>query len=638
MEKTSSRLKVLAVLVAFMFAALGTRLWFLQVLAAQTNLEQAQAQSKRFVPIDAPRGLIFTSDRVALVNNRRSLEVRVNNQTLTGRGVHRADAELLRLSKVLKIPVKQLHKSINDVRYLPYQPKPVAEFVGEKVAAYLSERQAQFPGVTVVQTTVRDYPLGETAAHVVGYLGQIDAQQLKEAAYKGYGSSDLVGKAGLELQYEKYLHGRKGRQAYVVDSQGKVIRPLSSTPARPGDNLILTINSKIQQDVELDLHNGIMNARNQIDVAGNKGLYLKANAGAAVVMDVRTGGIVAMASWPTYHPSWFVKGLTTAQSNYLFKCTCAPSLNRTMQQNYKPGSTFKPVVALTAVKEGIASLSGGYDCPAVYKVPGDKSGTQFDNWSTTNLGFMSIAHALQVSCDTVFDKFGDDFWNRWRQNAFGTNNEPFQRDLRQWGFANPTGVDLPGEVGGVIPDAKFAAQNPATYPFGWTPGGNILLAIGSGDTLVTPLQMADAYSAIANGGHLCHPHVVDKIVDSSGHTVKALTGRCNNQLPYTQTELSYIRQALATVPLGGTATSAFAGFPLSQYPIAGKTGTAERPPFQSTSWFSSFAPANDPKYAVVVMVEQGGYGSQTAAPIVRHIYEHLFGLPLTGIVNGGAAD
>ena len=333
-----------------------------------------------------------------------------------------------------------------------------------------------------------------------------------------------------------------------------------------------------------------------------------------------------------------MNGLTDAQARYLFKCPCAPSLNRTMQQDYKPGSTFKPIVALTAVKERVASLGGYYDCPATFTAPGDKSGTVFDNWSTANLGFMSIAHALQVSCDTVFDQFGDDFWNRWRQNAFGTNNEAFQRDLRQWGFAGPTGIDLPGEAGGVIPDAQFAADHKSEYPYGWTPGGDILLAIGSGDTLVTPLQMATAYSAIANGGHLCRPHVVDKIVDNSGHLVKTRGRALHPSCPYTQTELAYIRAALATVPEGGTATSAFAGFPLSQYPIAGKTGTAERPPFQSTSWFSSFAPANDPKYAVVVMVEQGGYGSQTAAPIVRHIYEHLFGLPVTGIVNGGAAD
>ncbi len=234
--------------------------------------------------------------------------------------------------------------------------------------------------------------------------------------------------------------------------------------------------------------------------------------------------------------------------------------------------------------------------------------------------------------------FGYDFWARWRENSFGTNNEPFQRDLRQWGFDKPTGVDLPTEESGVIPDAQFAADNPDVYPDGWIPGGDILLSIGSGDTLVTPLQMAAAYSAIANGGHLCRPHVVDKIVDAHRDVVKTVGGHCDTKLPYTDAQLQYIRSALATVPAGGTASSAFSGFPLSTYPIAGKTGTAERPPFQSTSWFASFAPAGNPKYAVVVMVEQGGYGSQTAAPIARHIYEHLFGLTVSGNVNGGLQD
>jgi penicillin-binding protein 2 len=643
MEKAASRLKVLALLVAMMFGALSLRLWFLQVLAVAQNRESAKAQSSRIVETDALRGDIITADGQDLVTNRLSLEVRVDKQTLLASGEY--DAVLLRLSDLLNISVKKIRASLDDVRYYDYQPKPIAEFVPKRVDFYISEHKDQFPGVDVVHASVRDYPMGSTAAHLVGYLGQIDKQQLQDPAYAGYGQSDLVGKAGLELTYEKYLRGTKGKQKYVVNANGDVIRALGAIPPKPGDNLILSIDSKVQTAVQQELYNGLINARKQLDQAQGSTQYLKAPAGAAVVLDAKTGGVVAMASLPTYNPSWFVKGLTKQQANYLgLGCVCpdasvrAPQLNRAVQQNYKPGSTFKPFVALSAVKEGVATLGGYYSCPSVYYAPTDvNQQTPFTNWSSVDLGLMSISESLRTSCDTVFYDFGYRFWARWAQNPLAANNEPFQADLRGFGFDAPTGIDLPGESGGLIPDALYANTHKHLYPFGWVPGGEIQLAIGSGDTLATPTQMAAAYAAIANGGHLCRPHVVDRIVDASHHLVKRISGHCK-QLPYSQTELQYIRSALANVPLSGTAMSAFSGFPLSQYPVAGKTGTAERPGFQSTSWFASFAPVNDPKYVVVVMVEQGGYGSQTAAPIVRHIYEHLFGLPVTGVVNGGAND
>jgi penicillin-binding protein 2 len=643
-EKADSRLKVLALLVAMMFGALSLRLWFLQVLAVAQNRTQAKSQSSRIVETDALRGDIITSDGVTLVDNRRSLEVRVDKQALEASG--QADAVLLRLSALLEIPVKKLRASLDDVRYFDYQPKPVAEFVPKRVAFYLAEHRAEFPGVDVVTASVRNYPLGTTAAHILGYLGQIDKSQLADPAYKNYGQSDLVGKAGLELTYEKYLRGTKGKQKYVVNANGDVIRALGAIPPKPGDNLILSIDSKVQEAVQTELHNGLVEARKQLDAAQGSVQYLKAPAGAAVVLDAKTGGVVAMASIPTYNPSWFVKGLTKAQAHYLGFCKhCpqaqmrAPQLNRAVQQNYKPGSTFKPFVALSALKEGVATLNGYYPCPAVYYAPTDVNQlTPFSNWSPVDLPPMSIRDSLRTSCDTVYYDFGYRFWARWAQNPLAANNEPFQADLRGFGFDAPTGIDLPGETGGLIPDAKYGETHHVIYPYGWkVPGGEIQLAIGSGDTLSTPTQLAAAYGAIANGGKLCRPHVVDRIVDAQHHLVKRISGHCK-ALPYTQTELEYIRSSLGEVPLAGTARSAFAGFPLSQYPVAGKTGTAERPGFQSTSWFASFAPVNDPKYVVVVMVEQGGYGSQTAAPIVRHIYEHLFGLPVTGVVNGGLQD
>ena len=278
-----------------------------------------------------------------------------------------------------------------------------------------------------------------------------------------------------------------------MNANGDTIRALGAIPPTPGDTLDLTIDSKVQKAVEDELVRGLENARNQVDEAGGKGLYLQAPAGAAVVMDVQTGGVVAMASWPTYDPSWFVKGLTPDESRYLFKSAQAPSINRTIGLTYKPGSIFKPIVALTAVKEGVAIAQQLLRLPrARGRRRATRRGRSSRTGRRTDLGYMydrrtrSRSRATPSSTSSAYD-----FWARWRENSFGTNNEPFQRDLRQWGFDKPTGVDLPAEESGVIPDAQFAADHPDVYPDGWIPGGDILLSIGSGDTLVTPLQMAD---------------------------------------------------------------------------------------------------------------------------------------------------
>jgi penicillin-binding protein 2 len=570
-----------------------------------------------------------------------SLEVRVRKDQLGPN----AERVLLDLSHLLNVPVKAITKSLQDQRYYDFQPKPIAEFVPERVAFYLEEHADEFPGVSVVPTSVRDYPWAqahhdpEFAAHVLGYLGQIQGAELEDPRFRRYGQNDLVGRSGLEQVYEKYLRGEKGAQKFIVNADGETLRELGEVPATPGDDLVLSLDAKIQQAAEEELNAGIQRARTIVDQAS--GTYLKADGGAVIVLDAQTSGIVAMASWPAYDPEWFVKGLTPQQNDYLFgNNKLAPSLNRVTQQIYAPGSTFKPFTALSAAKEGLASFSSSYDCPAEYVVPGDTSGASFGNWSTSGLGYMSIAQALKVSCDTVFYDFGSQFFFNWQENQFGAGSEPFQRDLGQFGFGKPTGVDLPLEANGIVPDAKFMLDHPELYPDGPIPGVNILLSIGSGEMRATPMQLATAYLALANGGKICKPHLVDHIENAAGDIVKQFGSRCYGQLPYTQSQLDYIVQdglEQVTQP-GGTAGLAFSGFPLGEIPVAGKTGTAERPPFQDTSWFAAIVPAYQPKYVVIAMVEQGGFGSTTAAPIVRHVIERLYGLDVSGPVSGGSAD
>jgi penicillin-binding protein 2 len=643
MERSTSRLKVLAILVAFMFAALTTRLWFLQVLAADTSQKQIDRQSVRLVDTDATRGRIYDDHHHPLVRNRISLEVLVTKDRLG----EDPEAELLRLSEVLDMPVKEIRRGLDDKDYYDYQAKPVAFDVSKDVDFYISEHPNMFPGIQVKPASVREYPHGTMAAHVLGVVGQIQAAQIADKRFKNYGVNDLVGQTGLEQEYEKFLHGKAGQQKYLVDSSQEVVRLLGEKPPVPGDDLVLELDDRTQRIAEQALQDGIDRTRSIFDESQDPPGYLKANSGAVIVMDPSDGGIKALASWPTYDPSWFVQGPSKKQREILFgDDSISPTLDRATQLSFAPGSTFKPFIALSALKDGIASLSNYFACPPDYVYPGDTT-TIFHNWTTANLGTISLSRALQISCDTVFYQFGADFYDKYKADPGGRDATLLQDSLRQFGFGTATRLDLPLETSGLIPDPRWKEQFAADHPEvllpderSWLPGDDIQMAIGQGFVTVTPMQLAVAYSAIANGGHVCRPHVVDQIVDPDGAVVKTVGGQCSKKtLPYSQAELDYIRNALATVTSGsGTAAAAFAGFPLSQVQVAGKTGTAQRPPFQDTSWFAAMVPANDPQYVIIAMVEQGGHGSTSAAPIVRQMIEGLYGIDAAGTVNGGVTD
>ncbi|HET9671334.1 MAG TPA: penicillin-binding protein 2 [Actinomycetota bacterium] len=625
MDRAAARLKLLAFVVAFMFVALSTRLWFLQVLAGPEHLEAARDNSIRTVTTDALRGDIEDRDGVPLVGNRLSLEVRIKRDELGDR----TESTLSSLSGILGVPARQLGEEVETKLYYSYQPVPVAEFVPEEVFFKIREEPEKFPGVEVVEQSVRSYPRGNVAAHVLGWVGQITREELESdpRRFERYGPSDLVGKTGIEATYERWLRGTPGKEVFVVNSDGEVLREFDPTPPEPGHDLVLELDLDVQRIAEEELKLGIDNARTVLDASTGRNLV--ANAGAVVVLDPRNGGVVAMASWPTFQPSWFVRGLTRTQEHLLFESEQAPTLNRATQLTYAPGSTFKPFVALAAVKEGIASLTGYYDCPAEYTHPNDESGTVFHNWDGQSAGTLSIADGLRVSCDTQYYAWGSEFYFRDAE----TNGQELQRRMRQWGFGRPTLVDLHSEASGTVPDREYVERNRDRYPVGWIPGIDILLAIGSGEMKATPLQLAQAYGALATG-KLCRPHVVSRIEDREGEVVRRVGGGCR-PIPYSEGELDYIRNALHSVTTSGTATSVFAGCP---FDVAGKTGTAERQGFQDTSWFAGITPVDRPAYVVVAMVEQGGFGAETAAPIVRNIMTRLEREQPCGAVLGEEAD
>jgi len=626
--RTVARVRFLALFVVVMFVALSARLWFLQVLASDQFRSQASRNSVRVVQTVAPRGKIVDDHNNVLVGNRPSLTVLVNRQRLGSQ----SSVVLPRLSSLLKIPEWQLRQSLNTDQYYSYTPVPVAFDVSKPQWLYIESNQSLFPGVSVESLPVRTYPNGRTAAHVLGYTGQISSQQLKDPAYAGYEPGDIVGKAGVEQVYEKYLQGTKGVRKYLVDASGQNLGPIG-TEQEPvqGETLHLTLDLKAQQIAEESLKLGMQNARNFVD--SSQGGLLKANAGAVLVMDPNTGAIVAMASSPSYDPRLFTGGITQQQLDKLTSPgSNQPLIDRAIQGLYPPGSTYKPFVAAAALQTGIATENGQYECPATYTAPSDTTGQQtvFHNWTTQNLGLMSLSEALIQSCDTVFYKFGWDFYQK-------SPAEPLQRDLGAFGFGKPTLVDLPNEQPGVVPTPewlhKMHRQNPTAFPRNtWYPGDDIQMGIGQGDTLVTPLQIATAYSAIANGGKVCQPHVASELTGPGlSKKGKPIDPPCRGRLPFTAGQLSYIRSALTQVPVRGTAAPAFQQFPFSQVWVAGKTGTAEKIGQQNYSWFAAMTgkTQNHADYVIVSLVEQGGHGATTSAPIVRRVIEGLYGLNLS---------
>jgi penicillin-binding protein 2 len=633
--KIGVRLKILSTFVVFMFAALGVRLWFVQVLNTAQAKIAVRNNSIRFVPVAAPRGRVLDRKGDLLAGNRLTLAVTVNRQQVGSR----EEAVLFRLARLLKIPVKDLTDRLNDPNYLPYAPVPVAFGVPKRVAFYIGEHQNIFRGVDTEELALRTYPQHSLAAHVLGYTGQISADQLKDPRFAHYSQDATVGKSGVESTYEHFLQGTAGEVKVQVNSSGKTLGTIGRQPPRSGDDVVLTINDRIQRLAEESLDLGMRSA--------HAGGY-PAHAGAVIVMNPNNGQVLALASRPTFDPRFFEKAFTQKQyfKAFLGKKRHDPLFDRAVQADYPPGSTFKPFVALSAMHDGIAGPYGYYSCPPSFTVPGTNPPEIKNNWSASNYGNISLAQALVISCDTVFYQFGWDFWKRFTKANGGVISkgpgvgEFLQRDLRSFRFGRPTRVDLPAENGGVIPDPawKHETKTPVKGDYcsrNWCPGDDLNMSIGQGDVGVTPLQLAMAYSAIANGGTVWRPHLALRIQRGPGHIVARIQPRELGRLPFTKQQIAYVRRALIGVVSspGGTAYSAFAGFPFSKVQVAGKTGTAEVPPFQPFSWFAAMAPVQHPRFVVVSLVEQGGHGSDTSAPIVRRVLEGLYGETLTGTIH-----
>lgn len=672
------RLTALTLVVLALLSTLFVRLAYLQTIDRASLTQTANRQHIRDVVIPAPRGQIVDDRGRPLADNRSSLVVSVDTSALA-RQEDRGAAVLARLAGVTGIDLGRLrHQIIACAPHVakpcwtgsPYQPVPILTNASARVVFAIAEHRESFPGVVVQTEPVRQYPMHAVAGQQVGYVGPVTQAELTGRGTLN--SDDLVGRSGLEQTYDVPLRGTDGTQVVSVDNRGLLTGTVSTTAPTAGDTVVTSIDAGVQQVAEQALARQLATTRAKTDP--KTGRRYAATEGAAVVVDARTGHIVALASNPSYDPNVFIGGI----SERAYQALTGPNSNdplvsRAVAGQFAPGSTFKLATASTILTDGQATTDSHTSCPPSLQV-GNATKTNYDSESLG--GQISVQQALAFSCDTFFYQYAMAAWysDQSRLAAHHRPVEAMQAMARAYGFGSAPGLDVPAgeQTAGRIPDratlkqewtqnrSTYCANGRRGYPDvtdaarraylteiakenctdGWRfrIGEAADMAIGQGETTVSPLQLAMAYTALVDGGLLYQPTIAKAIVDPSGHVVKTLTPAVRHRVPVSQALLTYIRSALTfgngLRPSGETA---FAGFPLDKLSIGGKTGTAESYGKQDTSWFASWAPSDHPQYVVVGMIAQAGTGASAAAPMVRKIYDGIYGLEGQRAVLAGGA-
>ncbi|MFI0511709.1 penicillin-binding protein 2 [Streptomyces canus] len=658
------RLVVIQILVLSLLGTLGGRLWYLQIREGDAYAKEASGNHVQQVVEPAVRGSILDARGVALADNETRLVVSASRTDLL-KMKDDGKAVLTKLAKVLGMSAKDVMLKVRlcDAKTpqpcwngSPYQPIPITDEATPKQALQIRERAEDFPGITAEPEAVRRYaaPGKSNAAQVLGYLSPVTDDEITKAqdTDSPYLRSDQVGRSGLEREYDKALRGKAGVTRYEVDNLGRVIGQAEADEAQPGANLVTSIDARVQRVAEFELNDAMKEARKQFD--DNTGENYKADSGAVIVMEAKTGRIVAMASNPTYDPNAWVGGisakdyakLTGKKSNY-------PLLNRAIQGQSAPGSTFKVISTAAAVEAGY-DFDGRYPCTSSYSV----GGQVFKNFESENFGPINLGRALEVSCDTVFYGLAHREWQRdgGINPKKGEPKDYFFKAAHQFGLGKETGIDLPNEVTGRVPDRQWKQSYWNANKDGWCKtgkkdgsyvekiayenclegnkmraGDEINYSIGQGDTLVTPIQMATIYAAISNGGTLYNPTVGKAVVSADGKKVDEIKPTSHGKLPISRTTLSKMDEALAGVATRGTAAWRFAqvGWPQDKIPMHAKTGTAEVYGKQTTSWFATYTK----DYSIVMTISQGGTGSGASGPAVRNIYDALYGVSDDGTID-----
>ncbi|MFF5859110.1 penicillin-binding protein 2 [Streptomyces sp. NPDC012751] len=656
------RLAVIQILVLSLLGTLGGRLWYLQIREGAEYQKKASGNHVQQVVDAAVRGDILDARGVPLADNETRLVVSASRTDLLKQR-DGGKAVLAKLAGVLGMSATEIARKVRlcDAKTpqpcwngSPYQPIPITDEATAKQALQIRERSEDFPGITAEPEAVRRYPAPgkSNTAQVLGYLSPVTDDEIQQAkdSDSPYLRSDMVGRSGLERTYDKVLRGKAGVTRYEVDNLGRVIGKAESDAAEPGSNLVTSIDSRVQRVAEYELDKAMKVARQQFDKI--TGTNYKADSGAVVVMEAKTGRIVAMASAPTYDPNVWVGGISAKDYKALTgKDSDYPLLNRAIQGQAAPGSTFKVVSTAAAVEAGYP-FDGSYPCTSSYSV----GGQVFKNFEGENFGPISLGRALEVSCDTVFYGLADKEWKKdgGINPKKGQPKDYFYKAAHQFGLGSETGVDLPNEVTGRVPDRRWKLDYWKANKDAWCRSGkkdgsyvekiayenclegnkmregdSINYSIGQGDTLVTPIQEAVIYGAVANGGTMYRPTIGKAIISADGRTVREIKPKKRGKLPVSQATLKGMDDAFAGVITRGTAAWKFGGWPQDKIPLHAKTGTAEVYGKQTTSWLATYSK----DYTVIMTIAQAGTGSGASGEAVRNIYSALYGVQGDGSVD-----
>jgi penicillin-binding protein 2 len=687
-DRRNARLGTLGLVSLLLFGAIGARVWFLQVVDSASLRKKVEFSARRTVTLLPKRGRIFDADGRIVADNSRVLVVTLDrsivppncSDTATLSRQKRYEEFWNLLSGPLDTPPDDLEARFCSKLYVPQEPVPLKEDVKEEDALYLLERRELYRGIDVAETWKRQYPFAPLASHVVGYLGAIpadnpatkDINETKSFTLAGYLLSEKVGVSGVEKSYEQNLHGSPGKRVYEVDSNGRVLRVLEEVPPTNGEDVQLSIDLDIQQFAEQALESELKirqtvpakQSRAELDTYGQQ--FYPAPAGSVVVENYTTGNIVAMASYPTFDNRWLIEKLPPGKFSQIFPADIKPDqaalTNRVLQGQYNVGSSFKPFSAYSALQAGL--LPGGigyrYDDQGIYEIIAcqkDQSRIttqkcKFRNaWNAalnrpTQYGEIGVSDALAISSDTFFYKIGDEFLEL-------TGGQPvFQNELRQFGFGQKTGIDLPFERAGILPDKKVMDQlrRKKILNEGFSSGQSILLAVGQGVLAVSPLQLTNAYSVFANGGDRMEPHVVAAIYEpgtpdsaqpgfadmAKAKVLQIISPKIVQKLDMRpelrEPVVSGLEKVVRNTIVNGhqsTAGRVFALFPMETVPLAGKTGTAQGTGNRSendSSVFEAFSTDPSLPYTVGAYLEKAGYGKVGAAPVVKCMFYALAGL------------
>ena len=584
------RIRLFALLILAVVALLTYRLWVLQILEGHKYAVKSEDNRIRLERIPAVRGLVFDRERRLLIRSRPSFDVRYAPSGLEDR-----EGPLRRLADMVDGDTDQFMATVRDAN--GSKGVTLIRDVDWPTVVAVETRQLDLPGVYVSVRARRSYLTDEMTAHVLGYLGEINSEQLRDLRRKGYRGGDEVGQAGLEKRWEAHLAGRSGGERVEVDAGGRKVRVIDRIKATPGHSVVLTLDLNVQQAA--------------YEALGDR-------EGAIVALAVNSGAVLALVSTPAFNPNAFARGLTEREWRRLSADSETPLHNRTLQGHFPPGSTFKIVTALAALQEGVVRPDQTLFCGGTYRV-GDRT---LRDWQKSGHGHIDMHDALVQSCDVYFyqvaQKLGVDRMAKW---------------ARRFGLGAPTGIALDGESPGLVPDQAWKRRR-----FGdpWYPGETPLVGIGQGFVGVTPLQMATLTAAVANGGTVYRPWFVQQVLSADGAVMEEYGPVRGATVDLDESSLALVRRALFNVVHGARGTAPRARSFL--VPIAGKTGTAQVAEMRGEAvkskdlpyeirdhaWFVAYAPAHEPEIAVATLVEHGGGGGVTAAPVARAVIEAWF--------------